>query len=183
MGIHKLPSMRHYWSTDPILGVLPKSHPNHDKLHKVRPLVEKLNQIIKTAYRYSNITSIDESMIKFKGRSSLKQFMPLKPTKRGYKVWVLADSKTGYVLKFELYTGKSTTNDSLGDSLGERVVLNLTKDLRNSDNLVVFDNFFISVSLMYQLQARKIFAVGIVRTNQAFLFTKHDEREAKDAKR
>ena len=30
-------------------------------------------------------------MIKFQGRSSLKQYMPMKPTKRGIKVWVLAD--------------------------------------------------------------------------------------------
>jgi len=35
--------------------------------------------------------SIAEAMILFKGRSSLHQYMPLKPTKRGYKVWVSAD--------------------------------------------------------------------------------------------
>ncbi len=31
-------------------------------------------------------------MIKFQGRSSLKQYMPMKPIKRGTKVWVLGDS-------------------------------------------------------------------------------------------
>ena len=34
-------------------------------------------------------------MIRFKGRSSLKQFMPMKPIKRGIKVWVRADSHNG----------------------------------------------------------------------------------------
>nr|CAH7714247.1 unnamed protein product [Callosobruchus chinensis] len=43
--------------------------------------------------------SIDESMTKFKGRSALKQFMPLKPIKRGIKIWQRCDSLTGYVLK------------------------------------------------------------------------------------
>ena len=58
--------------------------------------------------------------------------MPLKPIKRGYKVWNLADSSTGYVLSFDVYAGKNM--DSSGDSsgtgsdaygLGERVVINL----------------------------------------------------------
>lgn len=31
--------------------------------------------------------SIDESVIAFKGRSTMKQFMPMKPIKRGFKVW------------------------------------------------------------------------------------------------
>lgn len=42
----------------------------------------------------------DESMIAFKGRSMLKQYMPNKPNKRGYKVWCLADSTTGFITGF-----------------------------------------------------------------------------------
>ena len=32
--------------------------------------------------------AIDEAMVKYKGRSSLKQYLPMKPIKRGFKVWV-----------------------------------------------------------------------------------------------
>jgi hypothetical protein len=35
--------------------------------------------------------SIDEAMIGFSGRLGFKQYVPLKPTKRGIKVWVRAD--------------------------------------------------------------------------------------------
>ena len=59
--------------------------------------------------------SVDESMIPFKGRSALKQYMPLKPVKRDYKVWCIADAKTGYVLKFEIYTGKQADADATPD--------------------------------------------------------------------
>ena len=45
-------------------------------------------------------------MIKFQGRSSLKQYMPKKPIKRGIKVWVLGDSSNGYFSQLEVYTGK-----------------------------------------------------------------------------
>ena len=45
-------------------------------------------------------------MIPFKGRLSLKQYMPLKPVKRGIKVWECADSSNGFVCDLEVYTGK-----------------------------------------------------------------------------
>ena len=41
---------------------------------------------------YDCENSIDEAMIKFKGRSSLKQYVSLKPIKRGIKAWVRADA-------------------------------------------------------------------------------------------
>ena len=52
--------------------------------------------------------SIDEAMIKFKGRSSMKQYMPKKPIKRGFKVWVRGDAINGYVSELEVYAGKTT---------------------------------------------------------------------------
>ena len=46
-------------------------------------------------------------MIPFKGRSSLKQYIPNKPTKRGIKVWVMADASNGYVRSaLKVYVGK-----------------------------------------------------------------------------
>ena len=64
--------------------------------------------------------SVDEAMIKFQGRSSLKQYMPLKPVKCGIKVWVLADSHNGYFQKFEVYSGKK--EESPEKVLGAKVV-------------------------------------------------------------
>lgn len=156
MGIHVLPSIDSYWSTDPILRVdfiadvmpvkrfkkilenihfndnseqLPRSDPQYDKLHKIRPIITKLNSNIgkNCVYTPSSFVAVDESMIRFKGRSAIKQYMPMKPIKWGYKVWCIADSATGFVFMFELYTGKS---DQIGDTLGEKVVLHLTVNVR-----------------------------------------------------
>jgi len=44
-------------------------------------------------------------MVPFKGRSSLKQFLPKKPHKWGYKIFMLCDTR-GMVHNFEIYTGK-----------------------------------------------------------------------------
>lgn len=191
MGIHVLPSIDHYWSSDPALRVdfiadvmpvkrfkkilenmhfndnstqVPRSAPGYDKLHKVRPIIDMLNSNIgnKCFYIPSSYVAVDESMIRFKGRSAIKQYMPLKPIKWGYKVWCIADSSSGFIFMFEIYTGKS---DSKGDTLGEKVVLNLTVDVR-SGSLVTFDNFFTSVALMESLHQRKLYACGTVRSTR-----------------
>jgi len=56
----------------------------YDKLYKFRPLIDKLNQEFHRQCVATSSQSIDEAMILFKGRSSLKQYMPMKPIKRGY---------------------------------------------------------------------------------------------------
>ena len=49
---------------------------------------------------------IDESIIGFKGRLVFNQHMPKKMQKWGMKAFVLADSTTGHMYKWHLYTGK-----------------------------------------------------------------------------
>ncbi|KAG5870568.1 hypothetical protein JTB14_028796 [Gonioctena quinquepunctata] len=54
--------------------------------------------------------AVDESMVAFKGRTSLKQYMPQKPIKGGIEVWAIACAKTRYLLHLsvnELVADKS----------------------------------------------------------------------------
>ena len=85
----------------------PRSSPTYDKLFKVRPLIEKVVTSFRSVYVPNREISIDETMIGFKGRLGWIQYMPKKPTKWGIKAWALADSKTGYVWNFSIYTGTS----------------------------------------------------------------------------
>ena len=57
------------------------------------------------AYTLNRELSVDEAMVGFKGRLSFIQYLPKKPTKWGMKAFVLADSSTGYVYNWRLYTG------------------------------------------------------------------------------
>ena len=63
---------------------------DYDCLGKVRPLINHLSHKFQSLYQPNMEVAVDEAMIKFQGRSSLKQYMPLKP------MWVLADSHNGY---------------------------------------------------------------------------------------
>lgn len=160
MGIKKLPSYRDYWSSHPDLhepfvskymtvnrfGWLlshlhlndnhfqpGRNHPNYDKLYKIRPLLDSLKRKFQENYKPTEHLAIDESMIKFKGRSYLKQYMPKKPIKRGYKVWMLC-TKTGYCLKFDIYTGKTAMVEK---NLGARVVLDFVQGMEGKNFFLI----------------------------------------------
>lgn len=201
MGIHSLPAVDHYWSSNPYIRVeavanvmtckrfkkireclhcndnltaVLRGESGFDKLHKVRPLLNFLNKTFVDEYTTSSCQSIDESMIKFKGRNTMKQYMPLKPIKRGYKVWARADPVTGYLSEFEIYTGrKEAVDPTCKDTLGSMVVKNLCEKLYYPTKplLVVFDNFFTSYELLHFLTEVNIQATGTVRRNKKDLPT------------
>ena len=53
---------------------------------------------------------VDEQMTAFKGQQSLKVYMKNIPSKRGYKVWVLAGA-SGYIQNFQI-SGEASISDS-----------------------------------------------------------------------
>lgn len=113
----------------------------------MRPVITSVAHAIQEAYVPSRDIAVDEAMIAFQGRSTLKQYMPLKPTKRGIKVWALADSCNGYIHRFEIYTGKGD-GDKAQTGLGAKVVTNLTSHLQGKNYHVYCDNFFyLSISV------------------------------------
>ena len=87
----------------------------------------------------------------------------MKPIKRGIKVWVMADSHTGYFSKFQVYTGKG---DSPEKGLGPRVVKSLTEPLKHKFHHVYFDNFFTSEQLLVDLEKDGIYACGTARKDR-----------------
>ena len=129
---------------------------NYDKLYKLRPFLTQIAENFKNTLYPSETMAVDESMIKFKGRSSLKQFMPKKPVKRGFKVWVLAD-KCGYAWKFGIYTGKK--GDTVEKQLGESVVKSPVEDVEDKDHKIYFDNYFTSTGLLQHSKKRRFMLV------------------------
>ena len=191
MSVNNLPAAGDYWRRDPIYHYVPiasrisrdrfreigrylhfvdnntlapHGDPSHDRLGKIRPLINHLSSRFQAVYSPHKNVAVDEAMIKFQGRSSLKQYMPLKPTKRGIKVWVLADSQNGYFWKFEVYTGKD--GETVEKGLPARVVKRLTEQLKGKYHHVFFDNFFNSFELLNDLVEDDIYACGTARSNR-----------------
>ena len=120
---------------------------------------------MKSEYRPSKNVSIDEAMIPFKGRLSLKQYMPLKPVKRGIKVWECADSSNGFVCDLEVYTGKQCDGNP-EQGLGHRVVRNLTRPLVGKNHHVFVNNIFNSLALTEDLLRDWIYICETIRGNR-----------------
>lgn len=194
MGYHDLPNIKSYWNSADDLNVpaiskamsrerfqtiLSNLHVNDntqidpskkDKIFKIRPLLEHLNRVFLQRRSVKEYLSIDESMIRFKGRSSLKQYNPMKPIKRGYKLWCVSDDN-GYIYRTILYTGKANSENQADIrkefGLGGDVVLSLLKDIKLGDNHKVhMDNYFSSIPLMEELKNRKILGCGTIRSNR-----------------
>ena len=100
------------------------------------------------------------------GRSLMKQYVPKKPIRRGFKVWVVADSSNGYFLDVDVYTGKPSDGVTTERGLGERVVLHLTEHYRHKNHQVFCDNFFSSPSLFNQLLLHGLYACVTVRPDR-----------------
>ena len=164
MGICKLPRLEMYWSTTnkyttpelrkvmPLVRFeqiwrflhlndsskqVPHSQPGYDALYKVRPLIDLVAPKLESEYNPHEQVSIDEAMIKFKGRLGFKQYIKAKPTKWGIKVFVLSDATNGYVCKFQIYTGKNSSLSS-GDDHGlcTKAVLSLMQGLEDRGHKV-----------------------------------------------
>ena len=191
MSIIKLPQIRMYWSSETrvpsvadVMSInrfekikqyfhcndntkhVPVTHEDHDKLFKVRPvinsLVEKCRQVPQEEYH-----SVDEQIIPTKSRTSLKQYLPNKPNKWGIKVWARC-GVSGMVYDFEIYTGKSSKAEAQPNLLmGGNVVYRLTRTLpRNVNHKVFFDNFFSSIALMNCLKKDAFWAVATIRKDR-----------------
>ncbi|GFQ78188.1 piggyBac transposable element-derived protein 4 [Trichonephila clavata] len=98
-------------------------------------------------------------MIKF-----LKQYMPKKPIKRGYKVWMRCDS-SGFACEFQIYTGKT---EEVEINLGERVIKNLSQKLLGKNHVLFLDNYF-TYDLLKYLETQNITACGTVNISRKSL--------------
>lgn len=191
MGINKLPCIYDYWKEDPTYHYSPiadriprgrfieisrflhftdnasnavqNTDPLYDRLWKIRPVINSLSKKFLEVYNPHSVCSIDEAMIRFKGRSTMKQYLPQKPVKSGIKVWVRADSVNGYVSEFQVYHGKQGQRET---SLGERVVKDLSRALVGKYYTIYCDNYFSSVKLFNDLLKDSIYACGTLRSNR-----------------
>ena len=116
------------------------------------------------SYQLHRQVAVDEAMVLFKGQSSLKQYMPMKPIKRGYKCWCLCDSTNGYMYNVDVYQGASGNLEE--DGLGSTVVQKMIQPLHNKKHYVYMDNFFTSVQLAKKLRHLNTYMIGTTRTNR-----------------
>ena len=98
---------------------------------------------------------MNQSIVKFKGRSFLKQYMPKKTIKRGYKIWMRWD-QSDFACQFQIYAGK--INDNVQKKLRWKGRLRTDWSFESSNFLK--SKKFLLVVLLFQIEKNflKIFS-------------------------
>ncbi|KAM4045341.1 piggyBac transposable element-derived protein 4-like [Anomaloglossus baeobatrachus] len=197
MGLVKKPSIRSYWSNSPVYATpmfpaviprsryeilmrfwhfndnsqcLPRNAPEHDRLYKLRPIIEEFTETFLRIYTPTQNISIDESLVKFKGRLHLKQFIPSKRARFGIKLYKMCESSPGYTSAFRIYEGKDSQLNPQGcptylGTSGKIVWELISPFLQKGYNLYV-DNYYSSIPLFKSLVECNIGACGTIRKNR-----------------
>ena len=138
-----------------------------DKCSKVRPLFEK---VVANFQKYAMLTkcmNVDESMVEYFGKTgnALKQRMPQKPIRSGFKVWCL-NLDDGYLYNCEVYQGKGSQSQYQATfGHGPDVVLGLLDDLPTGNFSIYIDNYFTSISLLHHLAEKGVGCTGTFSKN------------------
>jgi hypothetical protein len=183
MGIDRLPRLHMYWSEQYnhtfITSLFSRDRfkqllrffrivapdpapPQRDPLPHIQSLAETLNQSFAAHYSPASSLTLDETMVAFKGRSSIKQYIPSKPHKWGYKIYSLASDD--YLLHFEVYEGKEEAKTAEGSTF--HTVMRMIDQYQNRSHILYCDNWFTSPLLLDALKQKGIRVCGSVRRNR-----------------
>uniref|UniRef100_A0A8W8NTV8 PiggyBac transposable element-derived protein domain-containing protein n=1 Tax=Magallana gigas TaxID=29159 RepID=A0A8W8NTV8_MAGGI len=142
----------------------------YDKLTRVRRLLEQVESISQSLFQPYESVSVDERMVASKHQySGIRQFIRDKPIPFGLKLWVLADSITGYTYAFFVYLGKKRTElNNRTKGLSYNVGMELSKKLVNQGYRIYTDSFYTTQHLATDLLQKKTYLIGAVkRTSSA----------------
>ncbi|XP_066569538.1 piggyBac transposable element-derived protein 4 [Amia ocellicauda] len=139
-----------------------KGTSEHDPLFRLKPLMTEIQTACKSFYQPRKNLSIDERMVATKAKTGMTQYIKDKPTRWGFKLFILADSYNGYTTDFTVYTGKGKFPTGLGLSY-DAVVGLLDKPYLGNGYHVYCDNFYTSPHLFRHLLSKGFGACGTYR--------------------
>jgi hypothetical protein len=184
MGLNRQPEIESYWSKNEIYGVeivknaMPRNKfelilrflhfadysqaDESDRLYKLRPLIQLLSQSFEKYTPGENVV-IDESLVLFRGRTILRQYIPNKKHKYGFKFYKLC-SVEGYTWRFRIYTGRGEASGNLMHS--EYITLSLMEGLLREGRTLYVDNYYSSVAVSRLLLEKSTYVCGTLRKNR-----------------
>jgi len=181
MGIIKKPKIEDYWSSSILNGtpgfgnILSYDHfkqlsrnicfynirygiNSDDPLYKIRSLINKIVTTSQRLCKPDEYLTIDEGMIKFNGRSKLKVYMPLKPIKFGFKVYILADPRSGYVFNWVMHEGE--------DQSLIQIVSNLVENYKHKGHILCMDRFYSTIGVANEMTRQGFGFIGAIMRNR-----------------
>lgn len=189
MGICKLPTIRMYWNphyrfapiadtmglnrfetikryfhvNDNNLAKAPEEE-GHDVLFKVRPMLNRVRDNCRKQVPEMR-QCVDEQMVKFKGRSRLKRYMPKKPIRWGYKV-IARCGESGFIYDFHI-DGDNFPRPEPSIGYTGDIVIHLCSTLPHDKTYYLYcDRFYTSLPLFQTLKEKNILSIGTIQANR-----------------
>jgi hypothetical protein len=182
-GIVQLPELHHYWEATyrdsyivqlmsrnrftqlhryfHIVPPVPRDEPQ-TVVEKTAPFYHQCQGLFHDYYVPGDKFAVDETMIRFEGRSKWTTVIPGKPTPIGYKIYTVAAD--GYLLGFRIFRGKGGYNTS--QRVLHHTVVDLVKPWAGHNRTLFFDNLYTSPELCDDLLQFKIRSCGTCRINR-----------------
>lgn len=133
-----------------------------DRLSKISPLLQLLNDKFMEIYVPERDICIDESLVPFRGRLLFKQYIKNKRHKFGIKLYKLC-CKGGYTYNLKIYCGNDKDPTV---SASTKIVMELMQPLLHQGRILYTDNFYTSINLARELLKQKTHLVGTLRKNR-----------------
>ena len=96
----------------------------------------------------------------------MKMYNKSKPSKWGYKVFVVSEATTGYCSEWKMYTGKHDEFQDESLSTTHQLVMNLMTNYFGVGHIVYMDSFYNSPALSLSLAANRVGVCGTVNVNR-----------------
>ena len=141
----------------------------NDRLYKIRPIMDIVKDLYAKILCPGKELSVDETMVRFQGRVSFKQYNKDKPNKWAIKLWSLAASSIGFLLKYDVYLGAEPGVPKPPGGLGAKVVMKLLEDYKYMGHVVYMDNYYSSIPLYRSLRNMDIGACGTINIRRKCL--------------
>ena len=137
-----------------------------DKLTRVNPIINHVKEVSQSLFQPFQKIAVDERIVKSKHKlSGIRQFLKEKPVKFGIKLWVLADTVTGYTCDFFVYLGKKRTPTDLSKGLAYSVVMKLVEGFKNQGYRLFLDSFYTTLNLVKDLLKDTVYVIGAMKRN------------------
>ena len=154
-----------------ITKYIPYGHQNHDPLFRIRPFHDMCKNRFKFVYSPECELSFDEGYCAYTDHLCIHLYNPQKPNKFHVKLFQVNEALSGYILGFEVYTGKQSV--SMADQAmpldvtctkTTKLVLCLfaSVDLLHKGHHCYMDNYYSSPEIFQELYDAETYACGTV---------------------
>lgn len=137
-----------------------------DRFAPIRNIYMQFNNHCGDNYNLNENFTIDEQLLKFRGRCIFRQYIPSKPGRYGLKSFALCDAKTFYTYQSEPYLGQQPDGPYKVSYKPGDIVMRLCASILGSGRNLTCDNWYTSIPLAEELLKNKITMVGTLRKNK-----------------